>query len=62
MALSALRWMQRARGFLLKSVHGAHLVAAIEALQFDNTFFTARVADIVLSGSSGTRTLRKGPE
>lgn len=42
-----------ARGFLLKSDAVRHLVATIEALQFDNTFFTARVADIVLSGYLG---------
>ena len=42
-----------ARGFLLKSDVARDLVAAIKALQFDNTFFTARVADIVLSGYLG---------
>jgi DNA-binding NarL/FixJ family response regulator len=48
-----------ARGFLLKSDVASDLVAAIEALQFDNTFFTARVADIVLSGYLGNAHVAK---
>jgi DNA-binding NarL/FixJ family response regulator len=42
-----------ARGFLLKSDVARDLVSAIEALQFNNTFFTERVAEIVLSGYFG---------
>ena len=44
-----------ARGFLLlKSDAARDLLAAIEALQFNKTFFTARVAEMVLSGYRGT--------
>jgi len=39
-----------ARGFLLKSDAAKELVAAVEALQNNKTFFTARVAEMVLSG------------
>jgi len=39
-----------ARGFLLKSDAARDLVTALEALQHDKTFFTARVADLVLAG------------
>ncbi|MGH9546147.1 MAG: response regulator [Terriglobales bacterium] len=39
-----------ARGFLLKSDAARDLVMAIEALQQNKTFFTARVADLILSG------------
>jgi len=39
-----------ARGFLLKSDAGRDLVAAIEALQFRRTFFTTKVAQLVLEG------------
>jgi DNA-binding NarL/FixJ family response regulator len=39
-----------ARGFLLKSDAARELVAAVEALQHNKTFFTARVAEMVLSG------------
>jgi len=39
-----------ARGFVLKSDAGRDLVAAIQALQYGNTFFTSRVSEIVLSG------------
>lgn len=42
-----------ARGFLLKSDTARDLVSAIEALQNNKTFFTARVADLVLSGYRG---------
>ena len=39
-----------ARGFLLKSDAGRDLVAAVEALQHHRTFFTTRVAQMVLDG------------
>jgi DNA-binding NarL/FixJ family response regulator len=39
-----------ARGFVLKSDAARDLVAAVEALQSDKTFFTSRVAEMVLSG------------
>jgi DNA-binding NarL/FixJ family response regulator len=39
-----------ARGFLLKSDAARELVAAVEALRHNKTFFTARVAEMVLSG------------
>ena len=39
-----------ARGFLLKSDAARDLVTAVEALQHNKTFFTARVAELVLSG------------
>jgi DNA-binding NarL/FixJ family response regulator len=39
-----------ARGFLLKSDAGRDLVAAVEALQGQKTFFTTRVSQIVLDG------------
>jgi DNA-binding NarL/FixJ family response regulator len=39
-----------ARGFLLKSDAARDLVTALEALEHNKTFFTARVADLVLSG------------
>lgn len=37
-------------GFLLKSDAGRDLVAAVEALQFGRTFFTSKVAQLVLEG------------
>jgi len=43
-----------ARGFLLKSDAARDLVSAIDALQYNRTFFTARVAEFVLSGYHGT--------
>jgi DNA-binding NarL/FixJ family response regulator len=43
-----------ARGFLLKSDAARDLLTAIEALQHNKTFFTARVAEMVLSGYRGT--------
>lgn len=43
-----------ARGFLLKSDATRDLVSAIDALQYNRTFFTARVAELVLSGYHGT--------
>jgi DNA-binding NarL/FixJ family response regulator len=39
-----------ARGFLLKSDAGRDLVAAVEALQNRRTFFTSRVAQMMLEG------------
>jgi DNA-binding NarL/FixJ family response regulator len=39
-----------ARGFLLKSDAGRDLVAAVEALQRQRTFFTNRVSQMVLDG------------
>jgi DNA-binding NarL/FixJ family response regulator len=39
-----------ARGFLLKSDAGRDLLAAVEALQRRATFFTSKVADLVLNG------------
>jgi DNA-binding NarL/FixJ family response regulator len=42
-----------ARGFVLKSDAARDLEAAVEALQSNQTFFTARVAEIVLSGYLG---------
>ena len=39
-----------ARGFLLKSDTGRDLVAAVEALQHGRTFFTSRVAQMMLDG------------
>ena len=39
-----------ARGFLLKSDAARDLVAAVEALQRHRTFFTSKVAEIVLDG------------
>jgi DNA-binding NarL/FixJ family response regulator len=46
-----------ALGFLLKSDAGRDLVAAVEALQQRRTFFTTRVANLVLEGY-----LHPGPE
>lgn len=39
-----------ARGFLLKSDAGKDLVAAVEALRLQRTFFTTRVSQMVLEG------------
>jgi DNA-binding NarL/FixJ family response regulator len=39
-----------ARGFLLKSDAGRDLVAAVEALQLQRTFFTTKVSQMVLDG------------
>ncbi|MGH9497935.1 MAG: response regulator [Terriglobales bacterium] len=39
-----------ARGFLLKSDAGRDLISAVEALQRHGTFFTSRVAELVLAG------------
>jgi DNA-binding NarL/FixJ family response regulator len=46
-----------ARGFLLKSDAGRDLVTAVEALQLRRTFFTTKVAQLVLEGY-----LHPGPE
>jgi DNA-binding NarL/FixJ family response regulator len=46
-----------ARGFLLKSDAGRDLVSAVEALQMRRTFFTTKVAQLVLEGY-----LHPGPE
>jgi len=52
-----------ARGFLLKSDAARDLVAAVEALQNHRTFFTSRVADLVLNGylNGKTHTLPEVP-
>jgi len=39
-----------ARGFLLKSDAGRELMTAVEALQQHRTYFTSKVAELVLSG------------
>jgi DNA-binding NarL/FixJ family response regulator len=39
-----------ARGFVLKSDSARDLITAVEALQCDRTFFTSRVANVVISG------------
>jgi len=39
-----------ARGFLLKSDAGRDLIAAVEALQHQRTYFTTRVSQMVLEG------------
>lgn len=39
-----------ARGFLLKSDAGTDLIAAVEALELQRTFFTPRVSQMVLDG------------
>lgn len=45
-----------ARGFLLKSDAARDLVAAVEALEHHRTFFTSKVAEMVLNGFvNGTR-------
>ena len=42
-----------ARGFLLKSDAARDLIMAVDALQHNRTFFTARVAEMVLSSYRG---------
>src|SRR4029077_4518690 len=42
-----------ARGFVLKSDAARDLVSAVEALQSNKTFFTSRVAEMVLGGFLG---------
>ena len=39
-----------ARGYVLKSDAGRNLVAAVEALRLHNTFFTSKVAEMVMDG------------
>jgi DNA-binding NarL/FixJ family response regulator len=39
-----------ARGYILKSDAARVLVGAVQALEYDNTFFTARVAEMFLAG------------
>jgi DNA-binding NarL/FixJ family response regulator len=39
-----------ARGFLLKSDAARDLISAVQALRRDNTYFTSRVAEMVLEG------------
>jgi DNA-binding NarL/FixJ family response regulator len=39
-----------ARGFLLKSDTGPHLVAAVEALEEGRTFYTSQVAELIVKG------------
>jgi len=49
-----------ARGFLLKSDAGRDLVAAVEALQQQRTFFTTRVSQMVLDGYLGRENYEAG--
>jgi DNA-binding NarL/FixJ family response regulator len=49
-----------ARGFLLKSDAGRDLVAAVEALQQQRTFFTTRVSQMVLDGYLGRENYESG--
>ncbi len=46
-----------ARGFLLKSDAAKDLIAAVEALQHNRTFFTSRVSQIILAGYSSKQEL-----
>jgi DNA-binding NarL/FixJ family response regulator len=50
--------MVGARGYLLKTDAARDLVSAVKAVQCDNTFFTAKVAEIVLTSfmNNGERT------
>lgn len=49
-----------ARGYLLKSDAGRDLVAAVEALQLQRTFFTTRVSQMVLDGFLDRQTRNVG--
>jgi DNA-binding NarL/FixJ family response regulator len=49
-----------ARGFLLKSDAGHDLIAAVEALQQQRTFFTTRVSQLVLDGFLGRENCEAG--
>lgn len=49
-----------ARGYLLKSDAGRDLVAAVEALQLQRTFFTTRVSQMVLDGFLDRQTRSAG--
>ena len=51
-----------ARGFLLKSDAGRDLVAAVEALQSRGTFFTSKVAQMMLDGYLRPREERANSE
>ncbi len=53
-----------ARGFLLKSDAARDLVAAVEALRRDKTYFTSKVAAMVLEGflKQGTPTAAAAPQ
>lgn len=51
-----------ARGFLLKSDAGRDLVAAVEALQQQRTYFTTRVSQMVLEGYLGRETYEDDSE
>jgi DNA-binding NarL/FixJ family response regulator len=45
-----------ARGFLLKSDAARDLISAVQALRRDNTYFTSRVAEMILEGYLKPRT------
>jgi len=49
-----------ARGYLLKTDAGRDLVAAVEALQLQRTFFTTRVSQMVLDGFLDRQTRNVG--
>jgi len=51
-----------ARGFLLKSDAARDLIMAVDALHHNRTFFTARVAEMVLSGFRGKTNPSVKPE
>jgi DNA-binding NarL/FixJ family response regulator len=51
-----------ARGFLLKSDAGRDLLAAVEALQMNRTFFTTKVSQMVLEGYLDRETPENGAE
>lgn len=51
-----------ARGFLLKSDAARDLIMAIDAVQHNRTFFTARVAEMVLSAYRGKSSPSAKPE
>lgn len=51
-----------ARGFLLKSDAARDLIMAVDALQHNRTFFTARVAEMVLSTYRGKSSPSAKPE
>lgn len=51
-----------ARGYLLKSDAGRDLVNAVDAVRRDKTFFTARVAQMVLDGYLDKKPAKVDPE
>src|SRR5260370_19184247 len=51
-----------ARGYLLKSDAARDLVAAVDALRRNKTFFTPKVAQIVLEGYLGKNPKETAPE